>query len=208
MARKDFARHGIIAAWLCLALVGQGQAALPVFEQPAWQGLTTEQKQVLQPLRNEWDAMDAFRRKKWLGIAERYREMTPAEQESIQRNMREWARLAPEERKTAREQYKKLRRVAPEQRQVVKQKWEEYSALPAETRKHMKDIAPKRPQLKTPARQATAVPAPSATLVSPAATVKRSPLSPIKPPQSALAPNSPPRPAPKSVPQSPATTEE
>ena len=35
--------------------------------------------------------MDAFRRKKWIGIAQRYPEMTPIEQASMQRNMREWA---------------------------------------------------------------------------------------------------------------------
>lgn len=186
MAGKNRARIGIIALWLGMLAAGPVAAALPVFEQPRWQGLSAEQKQILAPLKNEWDALDAFRRKKWLGIAERYRDMSPPEQESIQRNMRAWVRLAPEERKIAREQYKKLRKVAPEQRQAVKQKWEEYSALPPETRDHMEVIAPKRPQVKTPTRQAARPVAPGGA--GPAPAPRQSPLSPLKPPQSALAP--------------------
>ena len=40
--------------------------------QPAWEELQTEQRTVLSPLANEWDKLENFRRKKWLGIAERY----------------------------------------------------------------------------------------------------------------------------------------
>lgn len=187
MAGKNRTRSGIIVTLLLLAMM-PAQAALPIFEQPQWAMLTAEQMLILAPLKNEWDAMDAFRRKKWLGIAERYRDMSPAEQDSIQRNMREWARLAPEERKAVREQYKKLRKVTPEQRQVVKQKWEEYSSLPPVTRDHMKDIAPKRPKVKTPKKPVDKQTDSVARI--PAALPSRSPLSPIKPPQSALAPKS------------------
>ena len=164
---------------------------LPVFEQPKWVELTDAQRKVLWSLKDAWDQMDSFRRKKWLGIADRYRTMTPIEQERIQSHMSDWVRLAPEERMAAREQYKKLKKVAPEQRQILKEKWDEYSALPDVTRDHMSDIAPKRPQVKTPVRPD--VPSIEQSSVGPAKPVARSPLSPLKPPQSALVPKEMPK---------------
>ena len=181
MARQALASCGLV---LCL-LVGSANAALPVFQQPGWSALTSGQKAFLEPLKDDWNAMDAFRRKKWLGIATRYGDMTPEEQASIQRNMRDWARLSSEERKAAREQYKKLKKVEPEKRLAVKLKWEEYSALPPEERDRLRGEAPKRPQLKTPTKSGLSAPAPS---VKRAPTVAQSPLSPIKPPQSPLVP--------------------
>lgn len=199
MAGKEFARLRIIVATLTLTCAGSAWASLPIFEQPAWRALSEDQREVLHPLRSEWDAMDPFRRKKWLGIAERYRDMSPAEQESIQRNMREWARLAPEERNQVRQKYRKLRQVSPEQRETVKLKWEEYSSLPPVTREHMSDIAPKRTQVKTPSKPVVRAVEP--TVISPAATLQRSPLSPIKPPQSTLVPHAARKPTSGSAPQ-------
>lgn len=186
MAGQALARSGLICCLLFGPAAGSVHAAfpLPVFEQPGWAALTAEQRAVLAPLKEDWPTMDAFRRKKWIGIANRYADMSPAEQASIQRNMKEWARLSAEERKAAREQYKKLQKVAPEKRQAVKQKWEEYSALPQEERDRLRDAAPKRATAKPPAS-----PPPN----------PRSPLSPIKPPQSPLVPKEG-RPVPPSAP--------
>lgn len=188
MARQALAGCGLVVCLLFGIAAGNAEAALPIFEQPGWSALTAEQKAFLEPLKDDWSGMDAFRRKKWLGIAERYPEMSQEEQLSVQRNMREWARLSSEERKAAREQYKKLKKVGPEKRQAVKQKWEEYSALPAEERSRLRDLAPKRPQVKTPTKPPAAAQAGGKPATSPTLAPKRSPLSPIKPPQSPLVP--------------------
>ena len=45
--------------------------------QPLWEQLNPQQKEVLAPLAQEWNGMDAAKRKKWLGIAKRYPGMTP-----------------------------------------------------------------------------------------------------------------------------------
>lgn len=193
MAGKTLARWGIA---LCLALcgpVGQAHAVLPQLDQPRWTTLTPEQKAILAPLAKEWDELDAFRRKKWLGIAQRYPAMSPDEQAAMQRNMKQWARLAPEERKAAREKYKTLKKVAPEERQAVRRKWEEYSALPQEERDRLKKEAPPRRPPKTPAKPPKADT--HSPLASPGAKPPRSPLSPLKPPQSTLVPK-PRKPAP------------
>ena len=185
MARQALARCGLICCLLYLTAFGPAHAALPIFEQPEWIALTDEQKSVLTPLHDEWQTMDAFRRKKWIGIANRYAGMSEVEQASIQRNMKEWAKLSSDERKLAREQYRKLKKIEPEKRQAVKREWEEYSALPQVTREHMRDIAPRKPQVKSPEKLAAK---PQGNPAIPATTAKRSPISPMKPPQSPLVP--------------------
>jgi hypothetical protein len=135
-------------AFLLLAGIASSSvlaAALPQFEQPRWAALTPEQRKILAPLADDWTAMDAFRRKKWIGIAQRYPEMTPAEQASMQRNMRDWALLTPEDRKLAREKFKALKKTPLEKRQDVKQKWEEYQSLPKEDRDRLRAKSPVRP---------------------------------------------------------------
>ncbi len=194
MARKTgLAVRGVIGALLvsfAVLLGGQAQADLPQFEQPGWTALTPAQKAILAPLEKEWAQMDAFRRKKWIGIAQRYPDMTPLEQASLQRNMREWARLAPEERRIAREKYKSLKRISPEERQFVKQKWEEYSTLTEEEKERLRKKAPKRPKIKTPAKPPAAT-VPNRRVATPTVPVPSSPLSPRKAPQSPLAPPAP-----------------
>jgi hypothetical protein len=49
--------------------------------------------------------MDAVRKQKWLGIANRYAKMKPDEQVRVQERMREWVRMTPEERRQVRQNY-------------------------------------------------------------------------------------------------------
>lgn len=107
--------------------------------QPTWAQLSTQQKSTLSPLAKDWDAMENIRRKKWLGIAERYPTMKPDEQQRMQDRMREWARLSPAERSKVRDTYKDFKQLPPEQKQVVKQKWEAYSNLPPEERQRLRE---------------------------------------------------------------------
>lgn len=199
MARKTLAGWGLVVALILGGLIGEARAVVPILDQPRWAALAPEQKTILAPLEKEWDAMEAYRRKKWLGIAQRYPAMSPAEQASMQRNMRDWVRLAPEERKAAREKFKTLNKAAPEERQIVRQKWDEYNALPQEERDRLRTEASRRPQVKTPTRPPAAdAPAPSGIAGSQGVGVPRSPLSPLKPqPQSPLIPPGSKPPAPK-----------
>lgn len=142
-----------LVLWLFVAPIAA--AAVPELGQPSWVQLTPQQRQILKPLAAEWNTMEAFRRKKWLGIAARYASMSAEEQERVQRRMRDWAKLAPEERKQVREKYKTLQKVSPEQRESLRQNWEDYRALPPEERKRLQDEAVRRPP-------ASSVPSPPA----------------------------------------------
>jgi hypothetical protein len=109
--------------------------------QPKWSELTVPQKIVLAPLSDDWDSMEYYRQKKWLGIAARFSVMTPEEQRHIQGQMQEWAKLTPEERQLAREKFKTANQLPIEKKQELKQKWEEYSNLPEEEKEKLKKQA-------------------------------------------------------------------
>lgn len=97
---------------------------------PAWAELTTDQQQVLAPLKADWDSLEPDRRQKWIAIAKRYPRMKQVEQERVQRRMQMWAALSPEQRRQARENYKHLAkspRRAPNK--DLRQAWAEYQAL-------------------------------------------------------------------------------
>jgi len=117
----------------------------------------------LAPLANDWDKLDAQRKQKWLGIAKRYPNMGPPEQERIQRQMSAWAQLTPEQRRAAREQYKSLKQLPPDKRQGVREKWQEYQQLPPEKRRELSSHPPPG----KPGSGANVVPGPPAPKANP-----------------------------------------
>lgn len=137
---------------LLLSLYSPAHAIVPELRQPAWGELTPEQKQILAPLSREWDKMENFRKKQWLGIAKRYPTMKPEEQARIQRRMQDWASLTPEQRAQARTRYKSLKISPPEKKQAIKQKWEEYKELPDEEKQRLAEKAAKAAKNTGPAR--------------------------------------------------------
>ena len=148
MARKVLAVLGVIVG---LAGVPAASAVVPPLQQPAWSELTPEQKHVLAPLAADWDSLEPYRKKKWLGIATRYPTMGTEEQARIQANMKDWARLSAEERKAAREKFKTLKKAPPETQQAVKDKWQEYRELPVEEKEKLREAAKARPTPKSAA---------------------------------------------------------
>lgn len=166
MARARF-RLILAVALLLAAPLGHAVIAPPL-SQPTWTELTAEQKGVLAPLAAEWDKMDGFRRKKWLGIAHRYQSMSPDEQARLQRRMTDWAKLTPDERKLAREKYKSLQKAPPDKKKAVKLKWQEYKDLPDSEKNRLKAEAAKKPTLRpAPSKQAVAAPKPPTPPSSP-----------------------------------------
>jgi hypothetical protein len=107
--------------------------------QPGWSQLNPQQKDTLAPLAKDWDKMENIRKKKWLGIADRYPNMKQDEQQRMQDRMREWANLTPEQRSKVRSSYKDFNQLPPEQKQVVKQKWDAYTNLPPEQRQLLRE---------------------------------------------------------------------
>ncbi len=166
MARARFRLILAVALWLASPL---GHAVIvPPLSQPSWSELSADQKRILAPLSTEWDKMDGFRRKKWVGIAQRYQFMSPDEQARVQRRMTEWAKLTPDERKRARDKYRSLQKAPPEKKEAVKLKWQEYKDLPESEKSRLKTEATHKP---------TARPAPSKQTV----VTTKSPAIPLPP---------------------------
>lgn len=170
MARARLRFILAVALWLVTPL---GHAVIvPPLSQPSWTELNSDQKRVLAPLSTEWDKMDGFRRKKWLGIAQRYQSLSAEEQARMQRRMTDWAKLTPDERKRARDKYKSLQKAPPERKEAVKLKWEQYKELPESEKTRLKAEANQKP---------TPRPAPSKKAVVPATPVVANGTSAVAP---------------------------
>ncbi len=170
MARARFGLIFAVALWLASPL--SHAVITPPLPQPSWAELNAEQKRILAPLAGEWDKMDGFRRKKWLGIAQRYPSLSPDEQARMQRRMTEWAKLTPDERKRAREKYQSLQKATPEKKEAVKLKWEEYKELPESEKTRLKTEAARNPTPRpTPSKPAIAAKPPVSSVPPPATSV-------------------------------------
>jgi len=111
---------------------------------PAWSQLKPEQQRVLAPLKDDWPNLEAFRKRKWIGIANSYPRMQPDEQARVQRRMRDWAALSREERDAAREFYREIEKLPPEKKQAIREKWDEYQQLPEEKRRELSAATPRK----------------------------------------------------------------
>ncbi|MRR49520.1 MAG: DUF3106 domain-containing protein [Rhodocyclaceae bacterium] len=173
---------GVITSTASLAVV-------PAFSQPNWLELNPQQRQILTPLAGEWDAFEPYRRKKWLGIAERYPSMSAEEQERIQRRMKEWVRLSPEQRKIAREKYKSLKNAPADKQQAVKEKWQEYKELSDEDKQRLQQQAATKPVPKSAAGKSIStgrLPSPLAPPAPPVTPLQA--VAPLAPPAQPSAP--------------------
>jgi len=52
--------------------------------------------------------------------------MKPAEQQRLQKRMKDWAALTPEQRQAARDRYRELKKLTPEQRREMSKQWQTY----------------------------------------------------------------------------------
>ena len=160
-------RRLIAGLAISLALAGPLQAQAPTTviigtpPQPGWSLLSTQQKIILAPLVGDWDQMENIRRKKWLGIAERFPKMTPEEQARVQERMREWVALTPAQRAKVRDSYKEFNQLDADKKLAVKKKWEAYSNLSEEDKVRVRQ--PKAPPTEAASTISTANPTSTVT---------------------------------------------
>ena len=90
-----------VVLWLFFCTILSAHALTPDIKRPTWSDLTPAQQQVLGPLKPDWDKLDVVRRKKWVGVADRFPKMKLEEQKRLQQRMKDWAQLSPEQRRAA-----------------------------------------------------------------------------------------------------------
>lgn len=178
----------LLSPWAATPAHAQISLFSEAFSEPEWNALPEDAQTILAPLEDDWTNMDALRRKKWLGIAKRYPNMSSEEQARLQRRMQEWSALAPEDRRKAREKYKLLRRTAPEQQSYLRQKWQEYDELPLDEKQRYADQARKRRAQAKARSNNKAKPQQSSLPPMPPQPLLRAPLNPIPPKASDIVP--------------------
>lgn len=146
-----------LAAAVQAAGSGSAAPAAAKTSGPSWAQLSVDQKEALAPLAGEWDRYDPVRKKKWLAIAVRYKDLSPEGQQRLHERMPELAHLTPEQRKTARENFKQAYTLPAERREALTQKFQE---LPEDKKRELADKS-RRKSGPPPRRGAAA--APSAT---------------------------------------------
>jgi Protein of unknown function (DUF3106) len=106
---------------------------------PSWQSLSSADKSALKPMQDDWQNLDANRKKKWLAVATRYQTMNAADQARMHQRMVEWAKLTPTQRAVARDNYSAVLSSPSSSGDAtgkgnLNEQWNKYQALPAEKR--------------------------------------------------------------------------
>jgi len=150
---------------------------------PSWSQLNAEQREALEPLAGDWDKFDANRKRKWLDIAVRYKDLSPEGQQHMHERMPELAKLTPEQRLRARENFKKVYTLPPDQRRALVQQFQE---LPEERKQELAEQSKKKPG-PPPRRQGAKNPGQKSGAAQPAAPVARSDVGSDSPDMAAAA---------------------
>jgi hypothetical protein len=128
--------HGVTlaASHSVIPKAAAANSSLGLDASPEWHELSANQKKVLLPLAPHWAAMDEPSRAKWVNVADRFDQLSPADKQRVQDRMTQWAKLPAQERGEARLRFQQSRQLTADQRQ---QKWAAYQALSPEDRQDL-----------------------------------------------------------------------
>ena len=86
----------------------------------------SQERVVLEQLAKYWDRMDPVEKQKWIGITNRYPNMTPLEQQRIQEDILNLDELTPKQRKEAGNIYQQIKNMSLEKKLEIKKKWKKF----------------------------------------------------------------------------------
>lgn len=139
-----------------------------------WATLDAAQRDVLAPLKTEWDSMSPRKQARMLHRAERWVTLPPEKREEVRQHIAHWQQMTPAERKQARANMRKFHQLPEQQREQLHDTFERFQklppaqredlirrwrALPPEQRRHWHD----RPDHQRPSPTANPPPPPSGT---------------------------------------------
>lgn len=174
---------------------------------PHWNALTSQQKEVLTPLKERWNAMGELTKRRWMNLAEGFEQLSPEGRTKLQERMQIWSSLSAQQRNQARLNFFSSRQLSSEDLQA---KWDAYQALSAEEKRSLAaKAAPKskgaatalRPTAK---RKLATIPAASSapqTVANPPKILLPPPQPPVRPVPAVITPAAPVVTAPVVVPQ-------
>ena len=86
----------------------------------------SEERMILEQLAKYWDRMDPVKKQEWIGITTRYPNMTPLEQQRIQKDILDLDSLTPNQKKEARKIYQQIKNMPLEKKLKIKKKWKKF----------------------------------------------------------------------------------
>lgn len=101
---------------------------------PLWADLSPAHRKVLAPLANDWNALDARSKERWMDVAGRFPKMPPDEQQRATQRMGEWAHMTVAQRTQARMNFQETRGLTKEEREA---RWKAYQALPDDKKREL-----------------------------------------------------------------------
>jgi hypothetical protein len=128
--------RSLIVKFLLLMIIGAGlgaivqaklfkeKAPLVLLRQSDWLWLSTNERMILRPLADKWEAMSSVQQQKWRAIAKKYPSLSEQEQQKLQRRMKRWAGVAPEQRAVARKTYQTYKKKNPEEQERLRSAWQ------------------------------------------------------------------------------------
>jgi len=94
-----------------------------------WAQLTGEQRQILAPFRQQWDSWPPADKRSWIVLANRFPELSGAQQRRARNRINEWASLTNEQRTTVRNNIRLSRERKPDERSA---EWNRYQQMTPE----------------------------------------------------------------------------
>jgi hypothetical protein len=101
---------------------------------PLWTDLSPAHRKVLAPLANDWNALDARSKERWMDVAGRFPKMPADEQQRATQRMGEWAHMTVAQRTQARMNFQETRGLTKEEREA---RWKAYQALPDDKKREL-----------------------------------------------------------------------
>ena len=86
----------------------------------------SEERMILEQLAKYWDRMDPVKKQKWIGITNRYPNMTPLEQQRIQKDILNLDSLTPKQRNETQKIYQQIKNMPLEKKLKIKKKWKKF----------------------------------------------------------------------------------
>ena len=86
----------------------------------------SEERMILEQLAKYWDRMDPVKKQEWIGITTRYPNMTPLEQQRIQKDILNLDSLTPKQKKEAQKIYQQIKNIPLEKKLKIKKKWKKF----------------------------------------------------------------------------------
>jgi hypothetical protein len=104
-----------------------------------WKQLSSDQQQVLEPLRESWEQIPPARRERLSHGAECWGRMSPEERKAAEERLQRWHNYTPEQREVIRKRFEEFHKLPPEEQEKIRSRFKWFRQLPPEQRNTLRE---------------------------------------------------------------------